>query len=417
MSTSILGGLQVPGQATGFDPFNPSSATAGFVPGGNTPEVDPTDPSITSRGAIPGGNQVWKIGGITHAVWVVEGFDPPLYMAWAVTDEQFEPVFGGTPDYDQTYTWEQADSLGLITHGNVANIDNDADHPLETFIRDFAREATVRPWLLDPEMLSIHVAAVLEGRPVTDAEVQTTDWWRTHSADERRWFGLNAGDPAEALRQVDDRRRAVRDAMSNLGIDDPDSALVSAIADRVTTGEWTEIFGTEQIRKLSDPFAAGTLDPVLEGLASQFGGVDITRAEEGTVREALNLWLGPRYGERSDSWINRWAGEIRNNPDAEFELTRALQGERLALFPNYTNENITYQDIASPVRAQFQRIWGQEPDETDNLFFTIAQDSDINAREGRLRLEGLNRGIDKVTNDFQQDVLSSFGGQVRRAIN
>ena len=97
-------------------------------------------------------------------------------------------------------------------------------------------------------------------------------------------------------------------------------------------------------------------------------------------------------------------------------MTRALQGERLALFPQYTNENITYQDIASPVRAQFQRIWGQEPDEFDNLFMSIAQDADINARAGRLRLEGLNRGIDKVTNDFQEDVLQSFGGQVRRAI-
>jgi hypothetical protein len=385
-----------------------SAGPGGAGPGG------PTNASIDT---VPGGNEVWRIGGITHLVWIVDGFDPPLYMAWAVTEDQFADVFeGGTPRYSQPpMTWDDANRIGVITHGNVANIDNTAKHPFETFVRDFEREAQIRPWLTDPEMLAIHVAAVLEGRLVTDAEIQTTNWWKTHSAAERAWLGLNASDPAEALRQVDDRRRIVRDTMVKAGIDNPDSALIQAIADRVTTGEWTDSFGTEQLIKLSDPYAPGTLDPALEALANDFG-IDITRAEENTVRESLNLWLGPKFGEKSPAWVERWAGELRNNPDAEQELTRALQGTRMALFPEYTNENLTYEDIAGPVRQQFQQIWGEEPDEDDPLFFDIAQDSNIRARGSRLRLEGLNRGNKQVNDDFQSSILGSFGGQIRRAV-
>ena len=88
----------------------------------------------------------------------------------------------------------------------------------------------------------------------------------------------------------------------------------------------------------------------------------------------------------------------------------------MALFPSYTNENLTYEDIASPVRAQYQQIWGQEPDETDPLFYSIAQDSDIAARGSRLREEGLNRGVQQVNDDFQSDILGAFGGQIRRAL-
>lgn len=376
--------------------------------------------SVVEQGqlsGIPGDHEFWRIGEGIWAVWTVPSSDPPIYMAWSISTSQYEAIFGvgKRPSIKRTISWDDANSLGLLTHGSVTNIHNDAEHPLETFLRDFEREATIRPWLMDPEMLAITTAALIEGRAVTEAEFKTTNWWRTHTDAERQWLSLNASDPATALTVVEDRRRAVRDAMISLGIDDPTPEIISFVADKITTGQWTENHGTDQVRKLSDPYAPGVLDAELKTLAEGIG-LDTTRAEEGTVRDKLALWLGPVHGERSQDWINQWAGALRNDPDAELNLTQALQNQRLALFPKYENPNLTYEDIAAPVRSQFQRVWGVEAEEDDPFFFRQMSNDNIAEREAELRLEGLNRNVDRVANQFQVDVMRAFGGQVRRAL-
>ncbi|MCH7720959.1 MAG: hypothetical protein IH988_08220 [Planctomycetes bacterium] len=50
-----------------------------------------------------------------------------------------------------------------------------------------------------------------------------------------------------------------------------------------------------------------------------------------------------------------------------------LQSQRLALFSNYTDESLTYEDIASPWRNYATSIWGQQLDETTDLFATALE--------------------------------------------
>jgi len=75
------------------------------------------------------------------------------------------------------------------------------------------------------------------------------------------------------------------------------------------------------------------------------GGLDVTREGEDTVRELAAKWLGPSLGEMSDRQVSRWAGLIRNDPDAQQEFEATMRQQRLAMLPGYTNQNLTYEDI------------------------------------------------------------------------
>ena len=70
-------------------------------------------------------------------------------------------------------------------------------------------------------------------------------------------------------------------------------------------------------------------------------------------------WLGPTMGHMTSEQVAKWAGRLRNDPDARIEFEETLRKHRLALFPGYENENLTYEDIISPVRNLATNIWGR----------------------------------------------------------
>lgn len=361
---------------------------------------------------VPPNAEVWRVGQDFWLIYYVPNTQPPVPMGWKVPPAEVAAL--GISGQDRTLAPTDFSRTGVLDMGITTEIPRTAEgvHPFDVMVREYQTEVKVKPWLADPEILSLWAGAAMEGRGITSAELQGTDWWRTHNSAERSWISLNASDPATANQQIEANRLNVMSMMSDMGIDNASAELIDFVADRWTTGAWSQAETVTQIQGLSDPYARSTLSP---DLARFVQGLDTTRGREEEVRSLVNRWLGPAYasGWNADT-LARWAGEFRNNPDAETELTEILRGQRLALFPEYTNSNLTYDDIAGAWRGVWQQAWGEAPDETNPLFTNIVRMNDIAEAQRLLRVEGLRQNNATVGANLLSDVAGVFGGQIYR---
>lgn len=360
---------------------------------------------------IPPMDEVWLVAGTYYLVRYVDNTQPPIPLIWEVRGDDVEAL--GITKANKTFSPAEVAKAGALSMGTSRELWNTTEDPVDQINSNFETEAKVKPWLRDPEILALWTGAALEGRSITDAELQGTEWWRSHTDTELHWLSLNASDPATAAALIADNRAQVTQLLQNAGIDNASADLANTLADSWTTGSWTQSYVTNQIRLLADPNLQGDLDPLLQTFRT--GDLDTTSQGEDTVRNLLNTWLGPAYAANwSEETISKWATQLRENPDAQMELENVLRQHRLALFPEYTDANLSYEDIAAPWRGLVFQEWGQVPDETDPRFVKIVRMNDLAGAQSLLRSEGLKQGNQKVSNQLLSD-LSVFGGQVRHA--
>lgn len=362
---------------------------------------------------VPPNLQVWEVQGTTFLVRMVPDVDPPIPLVWRVTSADEREALGITRVDRRFSSWDDFYSTGPLDHGTTRELLNTTEDPWEIIQSNYETEVRVKPWLADPEILSLWLGAALEGRSLTEAELQGTEWWRTHTSAERSWLALNAQDPAQAQRIVADNRARVTDLFSAAGVDNASEELINTVADQWTTGSWSEIYATNQIRMLADPNLEGDLDPVLTSFRD---GLDGTRQGEDDVRNMITRWLGPVQANTwSEDNISTWATRFREDPDARLELEEVLRRHRLALFPEYDNANLTYEDIAQPWRGVWSQEWGGVADESDPLFARIVRLNDVTEAKRLLRKEGLQRNNPTVSQRVLSDVGNTLGQQVRQA--
>ncbi len=81
--------------------------------------------------------------------------------------------------------WDRSLVFGNSVELYDPSIIDPTRNPWESFVGAVEKQATVRPWLKSEEMLYLLAEATLEGRTVTDAEWESTEWWRnTHKQKE-----------------------------------------------------------------------------------------------------------------------------------------------------------------------------------------------------------------------------------------
>lgn len=361
---------------------------------------------------ITGGNaQVWQDteSGTWYLVYTVPGTGVPLL--YAASPDQLNALFpDGNIRADRQVTPQIIAQLGGI-HAGAA--EDPFGNPYRSFIEQLEREAEVRPWLNDPDMLAVMFEAALEGRSVSTAELMQTEWWRTHNETQRTWLTLVESDPMTAQSLTETARLNTRSLLEQMGMTSPPEDIVNFLAAQRLTGQWTEEKYRQQLTAIADPQSGQPIDSALRQLISG-RQLDTTMVSEEEVRQDVARWLGPLYGSWSDSQITYWAGRIRNDPDAREELVNVLRGQRQALFPEYENPMLTYEDISAPWRNMWQNQWGQLPDETDPLFQEILRMNDYAEAGKRLRSEGLARNIGQVIQTLEATGLET-GAQVRRA--
>jgi hypothetical protein len=355
-----------------------------------------------------------------------------IFMFYEVKDN--DPIEAGfvTPGenyfINAKFSYDDLDLMGVIA-GNSADLPgNDpatgkAPHPFTSFAENLAKEATIQPWLLDPDSVALIAEAALEGREVTRAEWFSTNWYKTHNEAERSWLEEYTADPLTATQKANDYKLQVASALKAAGVSggyDTDTnkelaapdALSGWIANKWVTGEWSEAYTTEQLALFADPFRSGVRDAKFSEYIDSggVGGLNRTAEQEDRVRSLYTQWLGPVFGSLTDAEVAEKAGRIRNNPDYEAALVESLKTSRLALFPKHTNTELTYDDIVSPYRGITRQIWGQEADETQGWWQDMVATNDYEASQTLLREKGLEQNIGQVTVEATKALQEALGG-------
>ena len=80
----------------------------------------------------------------------------------------------------------------------------------------------------------------------------------------------------------------------------------------------------------------------------------------------------------------------------------------MVLFPEYENPNLTYDDIASPWRTQWQQILGETADEANPMFEELIHANSSTESGKLLTQHGLDTGNRRVEGTVQQGIDSQF---------
>mgnify|MGYP003122997514 CR=1 FL=1 len=102
-----------------------------------------------------------------------------------------------------------------------------------------------------------------------------------------------------------------------------------------------------------------------------------------------------------------------NVPDFSFlpKVIKKLTAQKQSLFPMY-EENVTYEEFASPWQNFTTNQWGQQIDTTSDYFQEVLKLNDSTKASKYLTQKGLEIGIDKVVNETL-DAMKVFGQGVR----
>ena len=299
---------------------------------------------------VPGKPEVWKVGKTVYLAYIVPGTEAdPVWLTWKATSmDDVQSFFGPGKkiEYDRTLTPAEYKASGAVNFGITDEIPPGAKDPFSTWADVLRTEAITQPWILEADYKKLMVMSILEGRTLTNSEIATTKWWKSHNVAQREWMTLYHGDPQEAQRTIKEAENEIRQTIKDAGGGTASAAVVSFIAGKLVRGDWTASYVRNQITAMTDPYAGMRLDPDLAKVQG-VGGVGETQAKEDVVRDLLSTWLGPAFGEWSDAEVARMAGRIRNDPDAELNFVEQLKDQRMALLPEYTDRNTSYAAIAN----------------------------------------------------------------------
>jgi hypothetical protein len=389
------------------------SAPSGGLAAPTGEDVSYTGNEDISHIGLPGKPEIWQNSetGMHYIVYMVPGMDPELPMMWEVPKpEDLESFFGDEGIViDRTGNNQDFVNAGALDFGTVDEVVLRGENPYAGWESQFERERKVLPFLDDPEVAAIMASAWMEGRAPTEAELAGAKWFYEKTGGEQQWYTLLATQPETAKQLQASNRLAVTRQLEQAGVYEPSDTMINYVADKWTTGLWTDEMVNNQVSLLADPLKAGERD---QGMMDSLEGKtwDTTIDNERFVGEEVRRWLGPTYGQWSDEQITDWAARIRNDPDGKDQLTNELSRQRQSVLPQYANPDLTYEDIATPWRNLAFNTWGQNIDESSDTFNQILAANDAGVSSQLLREEGLTQGVKQVEDNFMADISDSFGG-------
>ncbi len=432
-------------EAAGWSRVKPGTAGAGADPEftvEGTEEVGPgqvVSDKLNEFNNVPQNSILIEAGGQLFLGYEVPGAygqlynGNPIFMLYEVLgNDVFEAGIlteGASPQINVSLgSLEDLNQYGIIV-GGTDELTDDVEHPFIRFTENFEAGKRVNPWLNDTEINPntgityqqeaiefLAEQALEQWTPeTTQVRYEGSDWYRKSTTAQKTWLTTLLTQPEQANQDIQDKQIEVKIAMEANGIASPPDALVNWVAEKAVTGMWTQVYTDQQIALLADPYKPGTRDTgmvnFIEGVG--VGTLDRLTVGEKTVRDLYRRYLGPSLGNASDTEIAEKAGQLRSDPDAEEQLKAYLEQQRLAMFGNYTNPTLTYNDIVQPYKNLVNQVWGQEIDETQDWFIKMVQDNDIEKAYTTLREKGIDQGIERVQDQALNDLQRSIGqGQI-----
>ena len=382
-------------------------------------QTDYTDEETTRFNGLPGHPEVWKNKdtGKVYIVYFPEGMDPPVPLRYEVNSTDVLKTYFGNKSvaYDHEYTSNEMANLGAVTFGDVGDIQDTTGDPWAGFTIKMDKARDAMPWLDDDDVFAIIAAAYLEGRTPEAYEFVGTEWYDTHNSAEKAWLTKVAQDPAQAMQERQGYRIKVINKFKRLGMEPPSDDVIDYITDTWTRGTWSEAETDDQIAKATGGGEGVTLDDGLSDLIGD-GGLTGATSMMDEVKGAWTKWLGPAYEPTADE-IATWAGLLRDDPQGGMDrLTEMLRGQRMALFPEYTDDTLTWDDISGPWKSMAYNTWGVEADETDPRFQNIVRMNNADEAAKEFRKIGLSDGMERTAQVMGSGVDGAMQTNVRGAV-
>ncbi len=424
---NVVTGGELPGEG---EPSNgqPGNGQSG---GDGEPKIqEPPQGGIQTVDLLnaPDGAYIWNVDGNLYVAYEVPGargevYDgPPMFMAYTVPNNDLVGAGLISPEAPAPFISqllkEDFDAVTILQSGNTDQLTSLIDHPFASFAETLESQIAVAPWLEETEAIGLLAEAALEGREVTDAEWQGTNWWKTHSDAERDWLITYNSDPATAQQLTTDAQLAVANSLQAAGVSNAPEAIINWVADKYISGQWSQAYTTEQVSLFADPYATGKRDENFENYLSSTAitGVDRTSERELEVKELYAKWLGPTLGKLTSEEVSEIAGQLRDDPEYKDSLIQNLKQNRLAAFSAYTNPELTYEDIARPWRNLTTSVWGQTADETQGWWQEMVKTNDFAKAQETLREKGIEQDITQVTQTATKALQQALGqGQVSQS--
>lgn len=404
--------------------------TDGASTGGATePPVVTGGETTTDLGRM--GSQIWQDAtGQKYLTFAIPGTN--MFVRYDVDDEQLGTFFTtGMPGVrqitDDAEDWNNSLLLGNYREIQPGIIEG-TSNPFDAMVDNFAKIKKVQPWMEEDELYSLWLEGIVEDRTIADYEWQGTEWWQTHTQEQRDWLLTSQGQdidnlPADAKAFLDNNRIRAAEILRQNGVSNADEvinadgdSLVEFFATQITTGNWTELTWARQAQGLGDPLAGierdNQLITWLEG--TQELPVETTQAGYAQVKSLAQKWLGPNFAEFENANLDEYAGILRNAESEAVGIAMVedkLKNIRKALFTtDLYEENLTYEDIASPWRNYSYQYLGERMDETSAEWLNILKANDQEKINTILTEYGLNNGnqtmFDKVTDGIVEGIAA-----------
>jgi len=376
-------------------------------------------------------SQIWQdTTGQKYLTFGIPGTN--MFIRYKASDDDLSSFFTTGMPGIRNISEDEEDWNNSLWLGGYNEIDGDIklglSNPFDAMVDNFAKVKKVQPWMETDELYSLWLEGIVEDRPIADYEWQGTEWWQTHTQEQRDWLLTSQGQgvdnlPADAKAFLDNNRIRAAEILRQNGVSNADEvvnadgdSLVEFFATQLTTGNWTELTWARQAQGLGDPLAGidrdNQLITWLEG--TQELPVETTQAGYAQVKSLAQKWLGPNFAEFENANLDEYAGILRN---AESEavgiamIEDKLKNIRKALFTtDLYEENLTYEDIASPWRNYSYQYLGERMDETSAEWLNILKANDQEKINTILTEYGLNNDnqtmFDKVTDGIVEGIAA-----------
>ena len=385
-------------------------------------------PPLPQEGFV--NSQIWEYEGQKYVVWKVPGTE--FYMRYNVTDTQLSQFYSGRQmPITQTATtdmWANSVYFGYIQE-LPERVLLQGENPFIGFTEQLDAAYKASPHLAeDKELLALWIEGLVEDRDITDYEWEATDWFTKQPQERIDWLvlsrgkGINADDlPADAQVLRDENRVLWRAKLISAGVDGVDTIVD---ANGVSFAEWFADQVTQGIQGFSDTLA----DAQIIGLADSKSGIEVnadiknwldgkklggTRTGQTAAQNTAYKWLGPLYGKLDSASLEEAAGIYRNAESdivGQQLLDEKYKAMRKSLFGvDVYDENMTYEDIATPWRNFVFNFLGERMPETTDAWLSILKANDQTEANKILTIFGLNNDNKKVLDTVTDEMATSVG--------
>jgi len=379
------------------------------------------------------GSQIWQDqSGQKYLVFSIPGTN--MFVRYKASDDDLASFFTtGMPDV-RSINEDAEDWNNSLWLGSYVEIDGDIKlglvNPFDTMVDNFAKVKKVQPWMEEDELYSLWLEGIIEDRDIEDYEWQGTEWWQTHTKEQRDWLLQSQGKglgslPADAQALLDNNKIRAKELLKQYGVTNAEEiinadgdTLVDFFANQLTVGNWTELTWANQAKGLGDPLAGierdtqltNWLDNIDEALTPA-----TTQAGYSTAQSLALKWLGPTFANFEDTNLSEYAGMIRNAESQEVGIAAVenrLKAIRKALFStDLYDENLTYEDIAAPWRNYSYQFLGQRMDETAAEWLNVLKANDQEKINSILLEYGLNNNVQTLFDRVSDGIFKGMTPQ------